>query len=133
MTQGQYVKAITIGRGGTRAYRSPGFAEQWIVKVQAIHDRAKKAMLACGAVDGDMVFPLPDSDTLRNAARVFYATLTAKQKHAITAYARGGCESTPGTVLDLFEGVRVVEGSVLCFDECVPLGAILWPDPDQPT
>lgn len=129
-TSPAYIPAITIGRGGTRAERSPEEQRVWADRVRAIAARADAALLAHGATPSDLVRPLPTelTDATRRAARSFFATLTAEQLAAITPAARGSVP-TWGTVLDLYESASVYEGTddVRAWDEYVPCAEALWP------
>lgn len=127
---GTYVRAIALGNGGTRANRSPEEHRAWAARVRAIAMRADEAMLAHGAVASDLVRERVEelSDTIRAAARSFFATLTEEQREAIKPASRSGTP-TPGTVLDLFESASVdADGHVRAFDEYVPCAEALWPE-----
>ena len=131
-----WVKAITIGNGfpKTRAQRSPEEQKAWADRVRRVEARAFQTMFAQGAELGDLArnehgtFGGDIPDSLRNAARTFFETLSAEQKEAMRPASRYGA-ATHGTVVDLFEGLHATaDDHVLCYDEFVPIAEIVWPE-----
>jgi hypothetical protein len=126
-----YKQGITIRTmNGTRAVRTGDDAKAWLARVNAIHKRARAALIAHGATADDLDDYLETGMTrtarLASAWQRFSESLTDAQWAAIRP-AACGVNPWQGTVADLFDGCRVSDGSVRCFDEAVPLAEVLWP------
>jgi hypothetical protein len=126
-----YQQAITIRTmNGTRKHREGAELQAHLARVNAIHKRARAALIAHGATADDLDDYLETGMTrtarLASAWQRFSESLTDAQWAAIRPASRGG-DAWQGTVADLFDGCRVSGGSVRCLDEAVPLAEVLWP------
>lgn len=125
-TSGTWVKTIAIGGGGTRKERTPEEQRTWADRARGIRGRAEAVLLKYGARAEDFRHGTP-SERLIDAARSFWTTLSEEQLAAAAPASRTG-ETSPGTVIDLFEAIVVREDDfVPGWDEAIPCAEALWP------
>ena len=65
--------------------------------------------------------------SLRGALFRTFELLTPEQKAAMVPASRSG-DVTPGTVLDLWEGLATHGDFVMMYDEFVPIAEAVWPE-----
>lgn len=130
MNTGTWTPAIAINGGQkTRAERTSDEQRAWADRARAIRARATAALIKHGATPDDLAAWAggAGSDRVRWAAIAFYGTLTADQIAAMQPAARGVVAS-PGTVLDLWEGLETRGDFVRMYDEFLPIAEIVWPE-----